>query len=163
VFGTKARLLRAAIDVAIRGDDEPLAALQRDWAARAQTLSSVEEFLAVVGRVLADAEHRSAGLVVVASEAANVDSAMTDLAEQLRRQRAHTAAWIVDGLRRRSPLRPGINRGRAIDTVWTLIDPHVFSALTRHRGWTVRQFERWFIDSTASLLVAPAAPVPLDC
>jgi hypothetical protein len=99
---------------------------------------------------------------VVAFEAANVDLAMADLAEQLRRQRAHTAAWIVNGVRRRAPLRPGIGPRRAIDTVWTLIDPHVFCALTRHRGWSPRQFERWFIDSTAALLIAPAARVPLD-
>ena len=31
-FGTKARLLKAAIDVAIAGDDEPVPVLDRAWA-----------------------------------------------------------------------------------------------------------------------------------
>src|ERR1700755_1709329 len=35
-FGTKARLLKAAIDVATAGDDEPVAMLDRAWARRAQ-------------------------------------------------------------------------------------------------------------------------------
>src|ERR1700760_111519 len=35
-FGTKARLLKAAIDVAAAGDDAPVAMLDRPWAARAR-------------------------------------------------------------------------------------------------------------------------------
>ncbi|HYY17440.1 MAG TPA: TetR family transcriptional regulator, partial [Streptosporangiaceae bacterium] len=34
-FGTKARLLKAAIDVATAGDDDHVAMLDRPWAARA--------------------------------------------------------------------------------------------------------------------------------
>jgi AcrR family transcriptional regulator len=155
-FGTKPALLRAAIGFAIRGDAQPIAMLDRDWAARATAAGSVPEFLAIVEPVLTEAERRSAGLVVAAFEAAHADESMRPVADQLRSQRAETAAWIVDGLMKRSSLRANIGRDRAIDAVWLLMDPHGFCALTQDRGWTPEQFGRWFTDSVCRLLLAQA-------
>lgn len=152
-FGTKPQLLRGAISFAIRGDAAPLPMLQREWAQGAETAGSVAEFLAIVGQVLVDAAQRAAGLVVVAFEAANLDESMRALADQLRAQRAETAAWIVDGVMKRSPMRAEVSREQAIDMVWLLMDPHVFCALTRDRGWSSEQFERWFTDSVPRLLL----------
>jgi AcrR family transcriptional regulator len=154
VFGTKSQLLRAAISFAIRGDAEPVPMLKRAWAQRAQEASSVGEFLAIVGRVLVEGEQRSAGPILAAFEAANHDESMSALADQLRGQRAETAAWLVDELIARASLRREITREQAIDTVWLLMDPHGFIALTRDRGWTAERFEAWFIDSVHKLLLA---------
>lgn len=156
VFGTKAQLLRAAISFAIRGDAEPVPMLERNWAAAARAESSLVDYLSIVERVLTDAQQRSAGLVMAAFEAAKLDRSMRALADQLRAQRAETAAWIVDGLMKRSSLRAGIGRSQAIDTVWLLMDPHGFCALTRDRGWPPEQFGRWFTDSVCRLLLAQA-------
>src|SRR5450755_1124551 len=153
-FGTKSQLLRAAISFAIRGDAEPVPMLQRPWAQRAQDASSVAGFLAIVGRVLVEGQQRSAGLLLAAFEAANHDESMSALADQLRGQRAETAAWLVDELIARASLRREITREQAIDTVWLLMDPHGFIALTRGRGWTAERFEAWFIDSVHTLLLA---------
>src|SRR5260221_10812195 len=62
LFGTKARLLKAAIDVAIAGDDEPVAVLDRGWGADAPHAWPAEEFLSVVAGVVAAAQARSAGV-----------------------------------------------------------------------------------------------------
>jgi TetR/AcrR family transcriptional regulator, regulator of autoinduction and epiphytic fitness len=162
VFGTKPQLLRAAISFAIRGDANSLPMLQREWAKNAETVGSVADYLAIVGRVLVDAEQRSAGLVVAAFEAANRDESMRALADQLRAQRAETAAWIVDAMMKRSSMRADIEREQAIDTIWLLTDPHVFCTLTRDRGWTPEQFERWFIDSVSRLLVGTTKAAVLE-
>ena len=156
VFGTKPELLRAAIRFAIRGDAGPIPMLERTWAVTAQAEGSAAGFLAVVARTLTEAAQRSAGLVVAAFEAARLDESMRALADQLRAQRAETAAWIVDGLMTRSSLRADIGRDQAIDTVWLLMDPHGFCALTRDRGWSADRFGRWFSDSVCRLLLARA-------
>lgn len=153
-FGTKSQLLRAAISFAIRGDAEPVPMLRRPWAQRAQEASSVANFLRIVGRVLLEGQQRSAGLILAAFEAANHDQSMLALADQLRGQRAETAAWLVDELIGRASLRDEITREQAIDTIWLLMDPHGFVALTRDRGWTAERFEAWFIDSVHKLLLA---------
>lgn len=160
VFGTKPALLRAAISFAIRGDADPVPMLQREWARRAQATPAAADFLAIVARVLTDSSQRSAGLVVAAFEAAQADESMRPLADQLRSQRAETAAWIVDGLVERAALRPETDRDTAIDTIWLLMDPHGFCALTEDRGWTPQQFEHWFAETACRLLLEQAAPSP---
>jgi AcrR family transcriptional regulator len=167
IFGTKSQLLGAAISFAIRGDGEPVPMLKRRWAQRAQEASSVADLLAIVGRVLVEGERRSAGLILAAFEAANHDGSMSALSDQLRDQRAETGAWLVDELLARAPLRSGITREQAIDTIWLLMDPHGFVALTRDRGWTAERFEAWFIDSVKRLLLegepAPSATATRSC
>ncbi len=153
VFGTKPRLLKAAIDVAIAGDDAPVPVLERAWAARAEATGSARDFLAIVGTVLRAAAARSAGLVAAAFEAAPGDPALRALTDQLVAQRARTAEWIVDRLLERAPLSPGLTRPAAIDSVWILMEPVVFLRLSRERGWSAAQFEAWFVESVARLVL----------
>jgi AcrR family transcriptional regulator len=152
-FGTKARLLKAAIDVAIAGDDEPVPMLARGWAAQAESIAGPAEFAAVFAEVLAQSAQRAAGLTLAALEAARVDEDIAAVAAQLVTQRQVMATWLVDGLLRRSPLRDGADRAAAIDTVWALMDPAVFCRLTGDRGWSAARFRDWFADSSLRLLL----------
>jgi AcrR family transcriptional regulator len=160
LFGKKSRLLKEAIDVARVGDDEPVAVLDRDWTAAATAATSAAELLSIVARVLAPAHVRSAGLVLAVFEGAAADAELAALAAQLVEQRARTAEWLVDQLRRVGPLRTGSTRQEAIDTVWILIDPAVFDRLIRQRHWTAERYERWIADSIARLLVDSATHLP---
>ena len=152
-FGTKARLLKAVIDTAIAGDDEPVPMLERAWTRQADAMTDPAGFIAVFARVLVDSAQRAAGLALVALEAARVDEDIAAVAAQLIRQRQLMAAWLVDGLMRRSALRDGIGRTAAIDTVWTLMDPAVFCRLTNDRQWSPARFRRWFTESVARLIL----------
>ena len=152
-FGTKAQLLKTAIDVAIAGDHDPAAVLDRAWATAAQASTTVHDFLTAVGRTLRPAMTRSAGLVLAAYGAAETDPALRELAGQLATQRATTVAWIIDGIRDRADLRAGITRRHAIDQVWLLMDPAVYHRLTRYRGWSAASYEKWFTDTICRLLL----------
>jgi hypothetical protein len=156
MFGTKPRLLKAAIDVAIAGDDEPVPVLDRTWAAAAQRAETVDEFLDVVAGVVGPAQARSAGLVLAVFEGSSTDAELAELATQMTRQRATTAAWLVDAVTRRAPLRHGCTRKEAVDTVWILMDPALFDRLTRQRRWTQRRYERWFARAVGRLLIDDA-------
>jgi AcrR family transcriptional regulator len=156
VFGTKARLLKAVIDTAIAGDDEPVPMLARQWATRAESMTAAAEFTAVFAQQLTDSARRAAGLTLVALEAARADEDIAAVAAQLMTQRRVMAAWLVDGLLRRSPLREGVDRAAATDTVWALMDPALFCRLTGDRHWSPARFRRWFTDATLRLLL----PVP---
>lgn len=153
LFGTKAQLLHVVIDVAVAGDDEPVPVLSRAWAAEAQSARDLAEFLSAVAQVLGEAQARSAGVMLAAYEAAGSDPNIHILIADRESQRERTASWIVDGVTARAELRPGIDRVSAIDTVWMLMDPVVFSRLTRHRGWRPDRYASWFADSVTRLLV----------
>ncbi|HWC79292.1 MAG TPA: helix-turn-helix domain-containing protein [Pseudonocardiaceae bacterium] len=152
-FGTKARLLKAAIDVAIAGDDQPVAVLDRRWAETAVNAATAEDFLDIVAGTITAAQQRSAGLVLALFEAAATDTELTELAEQMIENRATMAGWIVDQLAHKTPLGAGRVRQEAVDTVWILMDPAIFDRLTRQRRWSVRHYRHWLATSAGRLLI----------
>jgi AcrR family transcriptional regulator len=152
LMGTKTRLLKAAIDVAIAGDDEPVAVLARPWAADAMAATSAAAFLSITAAVLSAAQRRSAGLILAAFEGSARDPDLAALADDMVAQRAATASWIVDQLDRLGALRVDLRHEEAVDTVWMLMDPAVFDRLTRLRAWTSASYERWIATSLARLL-----------
>ena len=154
LFGTKTQLLHVAIDVAIAGDDDPVPVLRRAWVAEAQSVRDLADFLFVVAQVVSEAQARSAGVILVAYEAAAADPDIQLLILDRESQRERTAAWIVDSVRERADLRPGLDRAGAIDTVWMLMDPVIFSRLRRHRGWSSDRYASWFADSVTRLLTS---------
>lgn len=157
LFGTKARLLKASIDVAIAGDDEPVPMLDRDWAAQARAAADPESLLATVSGVIAAAQQRSAGLVLSVFEGAASDPELAGLARQMSAQRATMAAWIVGQLAVIAPLRPGITGEMATDTVFALMEPALFDRLTRQRDWTTARYRDWIALSLRHLLVPDEA------
>ena len=152
-FGTKARLLKAVIDVATAGDDEPVPMLGRPWATRAAAAPDAPGLVAEFAAALTVSAERAAGLVLAALDAAPLDDDIGAVATQMAAQREVMAAWLVDGLRRRAALRPGLSRAEAVDTVWLLMDPAVFTRLTRERGWPPARFRAWFTGTVLRLLL----------
>lgn len=153
-FGSKVRLLKATIDVAIAGDDDEVPVLNRAWADQSRAAGDPDEFLAIVAGVLTSSQSRSAGLVLAVFEGAVTDPTLAELSVMMISQRAATAGWIVDELTGKAPLRDDLNRDDAVDTLWLLMDPAVFDRLVRQRGWSIQHYERWFARSARCLLIA---------
>jgi hypothetical protein len=154
LFGTKSRLLKTAIDVAIAGDDEPVPVLERDWATVAENAMDTETLLSTLAAVLAPAQARSSGLVLSVFEGARSDPELAALAAQISAQRAVMAAWVVHRLAAVGPLRAEVGEEEAVDTVFALMEPAVFDRLTGRRGWTLARYEKWVARSLRCLLVA---------
>jgi AcrR family transcriptional regulator len=185
LFGTKARVLKAAIDVAIAGDDEPVAVLEREWATAAAKATDAGKFLHLVAEVLTAAQERSAGLVLAVLEswqasrpppasppaspptspptsppASSPDGELAALAGQLVRQREATATWITDRVMALGELRSDMSPPDAVDTIWLLMDPAVFVRLTRHRGWSPERYRDWIARSIRHLLLPDRVTPP---
>lgn len=153
LFGTKGRLLKAAIDVAIAGDDEPVPMLARGWAAAAARATDPESLLAILAGVLAPAQSRSSGLVLSVLEGARSDPELASLAAQMSAQRVTMATWVVARLTALGALPSHIGEDEAIDTVFAIMEPALFERLTRHRGWTLDRYQDWIARSLRRLLV----------
>lgn len=160
LFGTKAHVLKAAIDVAIAGDDEHVAVLDRDWARAAAQAATAEEFLAIAAGVIEPAQARSAGLVLAVFEGSSADAELARLADQMITSRTETARWLIETMITKAVLREGCTTSEAIDTMWILMDPGVYDRLTRQRHWTSRQYQEWFAGSAYRLLICDSTPFP---
>lgn len=158
LFGTKAAVLKEAIDVSIAGDDEPVSILDRDWTVSARSARTPEELLAVAARVLGLAQQRSAGLVLAVFEGSAADPELDRMASQLIEQRLRTAGWLVHTIKSLATLRPELGHQDAVDAVWLLMDSAVYVRLTRHRGWCRERYETWFARTVRNLLLPDPLP-----
>jgi len=154
-FGTKAAVAKAAYDVALVGDDEPVplaerpeiramladpdpAAKLRRYAALARTLA--ERIGPLTGVLLAGA--RSGG-----------DPDLTELAATTDQERLAGATAVVTHLAATGGLRAGLDRDRARDTLWALISPDLYRLLVVERGWSHDDYEHWLADTLITSLI----------
>ncbi len=151
LFGSKPRLLKACIDVAIAGDDLAVPVLERAWTDQVRSATTVAELLAVVARTVGPAQQRSAGLVLAVFEGAASDDELDRLADEMVRQRRSTSTWVVAALAATTSLRT--SEHEAVDTLWTLLDPAIYDRLVRRLGWSLDRYQEWFARSAEHLLV----------
>ncbi len=152
-FGTKRNLLRQVLDVTRAGDDEPVPMLERAPARAAAAAEGVEEFLAAATTEIGVVAARVSAVQAVVTAAAAGDAEIAGLAREIDAQRRVVASWLVEGLERRARLRPGVDRDRAVDTAWLLLDPLVHRRLTADLGWSTAEFVGWLADALRRLLL----------
>lgn len=146
VFGSKPALLRAVLDQALAGDDEPVPVAERPWFRPvwdAPTQVAALEAYAEVCRVIAA---RAARLFEVVRRAADSAPEAADLWQALQDNRRAGAAMVVHHVRRLGPLDRQLSVQRATDLLWFFNDPAHYSALVVDRGWAERRFVGWLAD-----------------
>jgi AcrR family transcriptional regulator len=157
-FGTKRNLLKEVVDVTRAGDDEPVAMLDREPAVAAAAAGTAAEFLTLVTAEIGAVSARVSAVLAVLAAAAAGDPEIAGLAAEIDAQRRVVAGWLVDTLAGHAPLR--LPRGRAVDAVWTLLDPLVHRRLTADCGWSTAEFAGWLADALDRLLLSPPAGPP---
>ena len=138
-FGSKTNLLMAAIDLAIAGDDEPTAMVDRPELARFAEGTRVERLRTGVRFTLGVYE-RSLPILRTLQEAAASDEVARARLRQYDNDRRDV---MVVGL--------GFILGHPapddlVDAIWALVSPEVLTMVTEKRGWSVAQAEAWFVE-----------------
>lgn len=153
-FGTKRTLLKHVVDVTRAGDDAPVAMLDRAPAVAAAAAGTAREFLDLIAAEIGAVSERVSAVIAVLAAAAAGDPEIAALAAEVDAQRRAVAGWLVDTLAGLAELRPGLSRDRAVDAVWTLLDPVVHRRLTADCGWSTAEFAGWVADSLGRLLLS---------
>ncbi|HWT25951.1 MAG TPA: helix-turn-helix domain-containing protein [Solirubrobacteraceae bacterium] len=153
---SKANILRAVVDLTVRGDDgaAPLAS-RADWqeVERQQDARAQLSLFARLHRGICD---REAAIFAQLEAAAGADPEAAQLLAEHDRRRYETQRRLARGLQRRKQLKPGLTARRAADVMWTLASERTYLALVRDRGWKADDYERW----VAEQLVAALLPQP---
>jgi AcrR family transcriptional regulator len=144
-FGTKHAILAAALDVTIAGDDAPLPLLERGWVEAARSEQDFEPRLRIVVEGAARVAARTAPLKDVMRDAAATDVAARQLVREDHDRRHRTQAVLVDLLIEVRPLRGGLDRRRAIDTFFALVNSSTYDLLVIQRGWPMTEWQDWLI------------------
>lgn len=142
-FGTKHRVLAAALDVTIAGDDAPGGVLDRDWVARASRENNPNRRLRLVVEGASNIAARTAPLKEVMRDAAATDAISRELIRTDHERRYRTQEGLVDLLLESRPLRAGLDRRRAVDTFFALVNSTTYDLLVAQRGWTLSEWQAW--------------------
>ena len=145
-FGTKQAILAAALDVTIAGDDAPRAVLDRDWVADARREPDARQQLRLIVEGACQIAARTAPLKDVMRDAAAAEVAARELIRQDHERRHRTQEGLVDQLIERRPLRAGIDRRRAVDTFFALVNSATYELLVTQRGCTKTEWQNWVVD-----------------
>jgi AcrR family transcriptional regulator len=152
-FKNKRSVLSELLDVSIVGDEAPVPLLERAWVQQMRDEQETKRRLAILARNGALILARIAPIYDVLRSAATVDPEIAVVWERYKTQRFEGQRVLLGILLRGAGLRPGLTRGAAVDTLFTIGSPETYSLLVRDRGWSQAQFERWYKDSLARLLL----------
>lgn len=142
-YGTKVGILAAALDQAIAGDDEQVAVNARAWMSPVWTTPTAEERLAAYAAACRRMMASAGDVFAVVTAAASTDPDLADLAAATEQRRRRGATSVVDAVLEVGTLRVGLDRDAAIDVLWLLNSPAVYTHLVRGAGWSPDGYERW--------------------
>jgi hypothetical protein len=146
--GGKPVLLKAAYDVAIVGDDEPVSLPDRESSRAIRAEPDPRTYLARYAALATDMGARVAPIAEAVRGAAGADADARELWETHLAQRRQGAANIVsDLLAKGARLRPELDAATAADVVWVFNDPGLYHHLVLLRGWTPERFRNWLSGS----------------
>lgn len=152
-FRNKSTLLKDSVDVAISGDDSPVATMDRPWFtavveapdARSALTALVAGSRAVLERVAAVND------MVRTATAAHPE--LRDLWPDREDPRHTVHAAAAKALSEKPGAKTGLGADRAADILYALLSPEMFLILTRDRAWPPEVWERWVGDTLAAQLL----------
>jgi AcrR family transcriptional regulator len=151
-FETKAGLLRAVWNRALRGErDEAPVAAQR-WFQEVLEQPDPERTLRLNARNSRRFKERSTELLQVVRDAAPVEPEIAGLWERIQTEYHANQRAVVESLGPRT-LRRGLSVTGAADIIWTLNHPNTWIQLRVLRGWTPARYERWVGDTSCEQLL----------
>jgi AcrR family transcriptional regulator len=156
VFGTKARLLRAVVDVAMAGNDRPVPVPQQPWFQPVWRATTGRECLDAYAHVCVLIGRRSAAVIELVRRASDEGDEIRAQWEELQRNRLTGARSIAGRVRELGGLRSGLTVARAGDRIWMANDSAHYLALVVDRGWGERAYEAWLAEQMRSAALDPA-------
>ena len=152
-FETKAGLLRAVWNRALRGerDDAPIA--EHGWFQEVLNEPDPERTLRLNARNSRRFKERSTKLLQVVRDTAPLEPEIAKLWHRIQMEYHANQLTVVQSLGP-GALRHGLGERRAADILWTLNHPNTWIQLNVLHGWTPAQYEHWVGDTSCHQLLA---------
>ena len=154
--GSKQELLKAAYDVTLAGDDEPVPLADRPEVRAMYALTDRADFLHAYARLGRQVAERVGPLMLqIAAGAAGGDPDLIEHERVTDTERLTGTGMVVQRVVKLGGLAPGLSVDRARDRIWTLNSIQVWDLLTRSRGWTGEAYQEWIGDQMCAAVLDP--------
>jgi AcrR family transcriptional regulator len=152
--GNKQTVLSAVRDVAMAGDDERVAVIDRPLAHRGRAepdqrraVELLAELVTVIGSRYAEID------AVLRGAAHGGEPGLRELWDTSENQRLIGARVWVTTLAEKGPLREGLDVETAVDVLWLYMAPDLFHRLVHGRGWSGERFRAWLTETLCRVLL----------
>ena len=152
-FGTKAALLQASVDFAIRGDAAAAEMLERPSIAEMERVAAAAEMLDLHARHVRVVNERSSALALVVEHAASADARVSELWEQMNRNRTTGVRWAARIYAAKSGASPALDAADVETVFWVALDWATFRTVTSLAGRDADGFEAWLRGYYRALLL----------
>ena len=157
-FGNKAGILRRVLDVAIAGDHDDVAVIDRPEPQAVFTAPDVAARLQLAVDVAVDIHTRSAHLIALTQSLAGGDPAVRELADDLERQvRTDTERFLGAA---GGHLRGDLPMSHLVDITLLITGPSSWHRLVNEDGWTPDEWRAWALEAMRHLVLAPGSTMP---
>jgi AcrR family transcriptional regulator len=153
--GGKATILKAAYDVALVGDDAPVALPDRPESRAVMAREDPADFLDGYAGIMSGVHGRLAPIYEAVRGAASADPEARVVWDTVVAERLGGARNVVAGVQARKGLREGLDPVVAADAVWALNDPGLYHLLVIQRGWSRSAFRDWLSAALRWQLMPP--------
>lgn len=144
-FGSKVDLLNQVVDVAVVGDDDPVALVDRPEFAALSVGRPRERALAAASLNTA-INQRTTHLMRALREAASVEPVLAQRLQSLRDSQRRTVRLALSMVADRE-----VTTAES-DGVWALSTQDVYELLVGTAGWSPAQYQQWMAEAITTLL-----------
>jgi AcrR family transcriptional regulator len=153
VFANKPGLVKALVDVALVGDDEPVPMMEREFVQRNMAEPDPRKKLTDYGAHLAELAPRASPIMLVVRDAGTNDAGAAELWQQLQNERLTGMTHFARHLAAEGHLRRGVSAAEARDVLWTYNSVELWDLLVNQRGWTTKRYGRWVGEQLVTALL----------
>ncbi len=154
--GGKAEVVKAAYDLLLVGDDEPVVMVERPAYLALVDAPDPDAFVRAYA-ALSRGVYQRVGrfLGVLLEHGPGGDAGLEEFVATIDRERRVGATGAVTLFRDRFGLARGATLPRVVDVVWTLNAPELHRRLVLACGWSDLAYERWLAEHLALVLRPP--------
>jgi AcrR family transcriptional regulator len=153
-FGTKAALLKRAVDVAFAGDTTPVDLRGRQWFTAARTAPTAQERIAALARGTRDMMARAGDILAVAIQAAVIEPELAAAAQAGRKATRENIGLFWSQLADDGLLLPDCDLDWLTNTSTLLVHAETYLLARGMIGWDPDGYERWLATSLTRLITA---------
>jgi AcrR family transcriptional regulator len=143
MFKSKASLLARVVDVALAGDEAPVALADRPMFQEVRDERDQRRQVALLARNARIVLERSGALQWSLITATGHEPEVADLVERYQRRRLETQTEFVRWIAANGPLAPGVSVAHGGQILWTLVSPEVHHMLRGLLAYSADKFEAW--------------------
>lgn len=155
-FGNKRVLLKELVDVAIAGDLEPVATMDRPWFQEALAAPTAEAHLRLHVRGTRGILERVAPIVEMLRAATAADPALAGQWDDDVDPRFAVHLEAARSLMAKPRARSGMTAEHAADLLFGVLSPELYQVFVRDRGWSPERWEAWAADTLTAQLCQAA-------